>query len=167
VRQSCIFLAIGLCAWGLGTCDVRAGTPKTSDLDLLLDAIEIVESQDDLRTFGDGGRAIGPYQIHRAYWQDGTRILGVDWTYEHARDATKAREVVRAYLVYYGKGKSLIDLARIHNGGPDGDRKTSTLPYASKIAKVLAAQTKTPGLAKAKESLKTIPDTRQNNDRMG
>jgi hypothetical protein len=168
MRPWCItFLAVGPIAWNLSVCDVKADTPRTPNLDPLLDAIVMAESRSDSQAVGDGGRAIGPYQIHRDYWRDGTRILGVDWAYEDARDAAKAREVVRAYLVYYGKGKNLIDLARIHNGGPDGDKKASTLRYASKIAKVLAAQAKTAGLAKAKESPRAIPDSRQTNDRMG
>jgi hypothetical protein len=112
------------------------------DLDPLLDAIATAESENGSHLRGDGGRALGPYQIHRRYWRDGTKILGVDWNYEQALDATKARAVVRAYLLYYGKGKSLIELARIHNGGPGGDRKASTLRYAAKIRKILAAQAK-------------------------
>jgi hypothetical protein len=143
MRQPFIFFVIGVGAWGLSTCVAKADTPQTLNLDPLLDAIATAESQNGARTIGDGGRAIGPYQIHRDYWRDGTRILGVDWPYEAARDAVKAREVVRAYLLYYGRGKTLIELARIHNGGPDGDRKTSTLHYASKIRKILAVQART------------------------
>jgi hypothetical protein len=138
-----MFLAVEAISWSLGVCDGKAGTPQTPNLDPLLNAIVIVESRSDSQAVGDGGRAIGPYQIHRTYWRDGTRILGVDWTYNEARDAAKAREVVRAYLLYYGKGKSFIEMARIHNGGPDGDKKTSTLRYARKISNILAARTET------------------------
>ncbi|MFC1652556.1 hypothetical protein ACFL3F_02445 [Planctomycetota bacterium] len=34
---------------------------------------------------------------------------------------------------YYGKGKSLLEMAHIHNGGPHGYRKKATLPYERKI----------------------------------
>lgn len=106
-------------------------------IDQLLDAIAHVESNRNARAVGDGGRAIGTYQIHRLYWRDGTRILGVDWSYDLAQDPGKARQVVRAYLLHYGKGKTLLEKARIHNGGPGGDRKKATLRYARKIAQIL------------------------------
>jgi hypothetical protein len=106
-------------------------------MDRLLDAIAQVESRHDPTAVGDGGRAVGVYQIHPAYWADGTRILGVDWKYEEARDPQKARRVVRAYLCHYGRGKTLLDRARIHNGGPRGHQKPATLAYARKIEQAL------------------------------
>lgn len=33
-------------------------------------ALMMVESGGDLNAVGDGGRAIGPYQIHEVYWKD-------------------------------------------------------------------------------------------------
>ena len=143
MRRVCILLAVAAGIGSLAASSVKAGTPETPSLDPLLDAIATVESQNGLRPVGDGGRAIGPYQIHRDYWRDGTRFLGGDWPYEDARNGVKAREVVRAYLLYYGKGKSLIELARIHNGGPDGDRKASTLHYAAKIKRILVSRAAT------------------------
>jgi hypothetical protein len=116
-----------------------ANAPAAQDraLERLLDAIAQVESRSDPSAVGDHGRAAGVYQIHRRYWQDGTRILGVDWPYRDARNPHKARQVVRAYLSHYGKGKNLIALARIHNGGPQGDEKKATRDYAKKIAAAL------------------------------
>ena len=108
-----------------------------NSMDQLLDAIARVESRHDANAVGDSGRAIGAYQIHRRYWQDGTRILGVDWDYKEATDPVKARKIVRAYIEHYGRGRSLIDMARIHNGGPRGYRKKATRPYARKIAVLL------------------------------
>lgn len=103
-----------------------------------LDAICLAESSGgrDLRD-GDGGRAIGPYQIHRAYWVDGTRFLGVDWPYSDARDAVKARRVVRAYVTRYqragGYPATAESWARTHNGGPRGPAKAATLRYWLKV----------------------------------
>lgn len=114
-----------------------ARTSEEAKLEKLLDAIAKVESQANPDAVGDGGRAIGSYQIHRRYWIDGTRILGVEWSYEEAKDPVKARKVVRAYLTHYGRNRSLIEKARIHNGGPRGYRKEATLPYARKIARIL------------------------------
>ncbi len=140
MRQWSVLLVLGVGAWSLGACVAQADSGPSASLDPLLDAIAVLESENGAHPIGDGGRALGPYQIHRRYWQDATKILGVDWSYDQAYDAAKARAVVRAYLLYYGKGKSLIQLARIHNGGPGGDRKASTLRYAAKIRKILAAQ---------------------------
>jgi len=127
---------IGLCLPVLAEAEEKEQTARDR-LDLLLDAIARVESNHDPDAVGDGGRAIGPYQIHRAYWADGTRTLGVDWSYRQAKDPRKARQVVRAYLLHYGKGLSLISMARIHNGGPRGHRRDATLEYAKRVARVL------------------------------
>lgn len=127
-------VVVGICLLAPG------GTARAADedpLERLLDAIAHVESRCKRDAVGDGGRAIGVYQIHRSYWQDGTRILGVDWSYRDARDPAKARKVVRAYLRHYGRDRSLLDMARIHNGGPKGHEKRSTQDYARKIEAVL------------------------------
>jgi soluble lytic murein transglycosylase-like protein len=117
--------------------EARAAAGGDGDLERLLDAIARVESRSDPNAVGDHGRAAGTYQIHRRYWEDGTRILGVDWPYADARDPQKARQVVRAYLSHYGRGKSLLALARIHNGGPQGHEKRATLDYARRVEAAL------------------------------
>lgn len=113
-----------------------------NQIERLLDAIAQVESRSNHKAVGDGGRAIGTYQIHRRYWQDGTRILGTNWPYADAADPAKARQVVRAYLLHYGKNRGLLDMARIHNGGPNGHRKQSTKDYARKIEAILEGMAK-------------------------
>ncbi len=123
--------------WSVLLMPRTAGTPQEDPMDRLLDAIAVVESRDNPGAVGDHGRAVGVYQIHRSYWAEGTEILGVTWKYREARDPQKARQVVRAYLSYYGRGKSLLDMARIHNGGPKGYEKAATLAYARKIEQVL------------------------------
>jgi len=127
-------LAVGWSAWLMPW---TAAVSQEDPMDRLLDAIAVVESRDNPAAVGDHGRAVGVYQIHRSYWADGTELLGVAWKYREARDPQKARQVVRAYLSYYGRGKSLLDMARIHNGGPRGHRKAATLAYARKIEQVL------------------------------
>lgn len=122
-----------LSGWQVAT----AQPSREAKLEELLDAIAKVESRSNPDAVGDGGRAIGSYQIHRLYWVDGTRLLGVEWSYDQAKDPVKARAVVRAYLRHYGRGRSLLDKARIHNGGPKGHHKKATLAYARKIARVL------------------------------
>ncbi|MHC4355140.1 MAG: transglycosylase SLT domain-containing protein [Planctomycetota bacterium] len=117
----------------------RCGNNVSSrDLEKLIDAIAQIESNNRSKAVGDNGRAIGAYQIHRAYWKDGTRVLGVKWSYGDAFDPGKARRVVRAYLQHYGRGKTLIQMARIHNGGPRGYRKKATLGYGRKVLSILS-----------------------------
>ena len=114
-------------------CTVAAAQPS----ERLLDAIRQVESGGRDLT-GDGGRAIGPYQIHRRYWQDAVRLdPSLGGTYNDCRREQYARRVVRVYLAHYGKGKTDEQMARIHNGGPTGHRKRATVGYWTKIRRVL------------------------------
>jgi soluble lytic murein transglycosylase-like protein len=104
-------------------------------------AIMQVESGGDPYAVGDGGKARGPYQIHRGYWADGTRLLGVTWPYEQARDPVQALAVVRAYTMHYARVHrqpwTPETIARIHNGGPTGWRKAATLEYWGKVEKII------------------------------
>jgi len=82
---------------------------------------------------GDNGKSLGPLQISRAYWQD-ARVGG---SYSQVTSIVYARRVVTAYLKRYApqawaKG-DVATLARIHNGGPTGHKKTATLGYADKV----------------------------------
>ena len=82
--------------------------------------------------------AHGIYQIRPAYLEDANRILGTRYTLADCHRPAVAEEVVRAYLSHYGEawakrtGKPVTraDLARIHNGGPNGASKPSTICYA-------------------------------------
>jgi hypothetical protein len=99
----------------------------------LLRAMAAVESGHDPSAVGDGGRAIGPYQIHRAYWAD----AGVPGRWEYCREARYARRVVLAYWQRYCPGALRTGdaeiLSRIHNGGPQGHRKPVTQRYWTKV----------------------------------
>lgn len=116
--------------------------PPPADLDTrtMLNAIRAVETgghRDPANAVGDGGRALGPYQIHRAYWIDATerhpelRALG----YQSVRDQAIAERVVLAYLTRYAPAWDLETVARIHNGGPRGHRKPATIGYAARVTK--------------------------------
>lgn len=78
-------------------------------------------------------QALGPLQIHRAYWQDS----GVPGTYSQCADLAYSRRVVTAYLKRYARSAwdagRVDQLARVHNGGPQGHRKAATLSYARKV----------------------------------
>lgn len=85
---------------------------------------------------GDGGRALGPLQIHRGYHTD-ARIAGA---YDRCADLDYSRRVVTAYLQRYAPAAwaagDVTTLARIHNGGPRGASKPATLAYAAKVARL-------------------------------
>lgn len=114
--------------------------PPPADLDTrpILDAIRAVETgghPDPANAVGDAGRALGPFQIHRAYWLDATerhpalRALG----YQSVRDQATAEAVVLAYFTRYSPCWDLRTVARVHNGGPRGHKKASTVRYADKV----------------------------------
>jgi hypothetical protein len=101
-------------------CAICTSVAMAQPSEQLLDAIEQVESggRGANTPDGDGGKAIGPFQIHRAYWRDAVEFdRTIGGKYEDCRKPEYARRVVRAYLTRYGKGKSNESLARMHNGG--------------------------------------------------
>ncbi len=131
--------------------------------DDLLDAIEWVESKGDANAVGDYIRrlewekgwkipikeagewqAIGAYQLHKIYVDDYNMILksykgksvyspALYYTYQDRWDKWKSRQMVHIYLRYYSENKSFEQMARIHNGGPNGYKKESTKPYWLKV----------------------------------
>jgi hypothetical protein len=83
---------------------------------------------------GDGGKALGPLQIHRAYHSD-SRVPG---EYSRVAGLTYSKRVASAYLQRYApeawaKG-DIVTLARVHHGGPRGASKPATLGYGRKVA---------------------------------
>ena len=136
----------------------------------LLDAIEWVESGGDSNAVGDKKfirytfegfkiyeyQAVGAYQIHKIYVDDLNRISKAEHTdkysspiireYYHRQSKPCSRAMVRDYLRYYATEKrlghvpTLEDMARIHNGGPQGYKKESTKSYWKKVKKRLSEQ---------------------------
>lgn len=104
----------------------------------LLAAIMMVESGGNLTPpDGDGGKSIGPYQIQYVYWLD-SKTPG---KWEMCRDKKYSEKVIVNYWKRYApksvkKSLSMKDcekLARIHNGGPKGHQKESTVKYWNKV----------------------------------
>ena len=119
--------------------------PKGTDTRAILDAIRAVETggeADPDHAIGDKGKALGAYQIHRGYWLDATekdpalRALG----YESVTNREIAERVVIAYLTRYAPDWNIETVARIHNGGPRGHKKESTLDYARKARAAMETQ---------------------------
>jgi len=120
-------------AFLFGTVVILSATAEPS-INQILDGIRMVESSNlPNPKDGDNGLAIGPYQIHKSYWKDGTRLLKVNWPYSEARQESKARQVVKAYITSYGKGHGWEGMIRCHNGGPTGWKKKATLGYLAKV----------------------------------
>ena len=108
-----------------------------------LDAVAEVESGHDDKATGDDGKAIGRYQIWSIYWDDAKAFApAIKGEYSDCRNKEYAERIVVAYLLRYAKNaievRDYQTLARIHNGGPRGARKTATLKYWEKVEKILA-----------------------------
>lgn len=71
---------------------------------------------------GDGGKAIGPLQIHWAYWKDAKDFAKLPGTYQDCRDLEYAKRVVTAYMNRHAKqavrDRDFSFMARLHNEGP-------------------------------------------------
>ena len=127
-----------------GDRDERDATWKRRDI---LDALRWVESSgrpDDQVPDGDDGLAIGPYQIHRVYWQDAhTYDPTLGGAYQDCRVRGYAERVIDAYMRRHapeawqlGKAERL---ARTHNGGPTGHLKRATEGYWRRVRARLPA----------------------------
>jgi len=110
---------------------------------ILLAALIAVESSGDPDAVGDNGLAFGCLQLHAAYVQDAAQRAGEAWEHEDAFNPALARKIVRAYMARYatekrlGKSPTYEDIARIHNGGPNGFKKAATDGYWLKVKKEL------------------------------
>jgi len=120
---------------------LESAGPRRPSLDEILAAIRVVESGGEraggVHATGDGGRAIGPFQIHRAHWVD-ARVQG---RFEDCRDPQYARRVVVAYWKRWCpaalEGCDAEVLARVHNGGPGGQKERGTLAFWGKVKREL------------------------------
>lgn len=111
--------------------------------DALLDAMIQVESNGDPTAIGPGGE-VGAFRISEIYLDDVNRIRNLAGQRiiipaVCRTDIHMSREIVKIYLGHYAvawrleREPTLEDMARIHNGGPDGWKKESTLPYWRKV----------------------------------
>lgn len=120
----------------LATLAAAVPPPDDYDLDRILTAIRKQESGGEKRpneAVGDNGTSLGSFQISRAYWIDALEHdPSIGGEYEDVKDPDYARRVIVAYLSrYIKKSDHWTDerVARIHNGGPSGHKKKSTIKY--------------------------------------
>jgi hypothetical protein len=111
-------------------------------LSQLLIILIAVESSGDPKAVGDNGLAYGCLQLHAAYVQDAAEYAGENWVHEDAFNPEVAKQIVRAYMARYatetrlGHHPTIEDVARIHNGGPNGFKKSATDGYWLKVKKL-------------------------------
>ena len=113
--------------------------PPTVPTDRLLDAMYTVESSRGKGLVGDGGKAIGPYQIWYSYWRDAVEYdPSIGGVYRDCMDKAYSERIVWAYWCRYApQGAGVEQLARIHNGGSRGHKNPKTVGYWNKIATVM------------------------------
>lgn len=105
----------------------------------ILDAIRFVESSGrEQPPDGDGGLAIGPYQIHRIYWQDAVAFgPGLGGDYQDCRKRDYAERVIDAYMRKWAPDAwtrgDAERIARVHNGGPKGHENPKTDRYWERV----------------------------------
>ena len=116
-----------------------------ANIDRLLDAIWYVESgcrNGPIK--GDGGNALGPMQIWRAFWQDAVEFSGQGGKYEDVADIKYAKKTVRNYWKRYctarrvGREPTIWHAAVMVNGGPNahkasGKKKANLVKYWDKV----------------------------------
>ena len=121
--------------------------------DKFWDAIKQVESSGEENAVGDNGRSIGPLQIQRAYYNDAVERNAslqsgkyAGYTYENCKGSGSfeySRVVAESYMNRYatagrlGHPPTFEDMARIHNGGPNGYKMEATMKYWEKVNKIL------------------------------
>ena len=123
---------------------------KTYTKEEFFSALHSVESGGKLQApDGDNGKAIGPFQIWKAYFDDAKEHGKLKLEYANCRKLEHAKTVVGAYMARY-EAASWSDrmtlaqveaCARAHNGGPSWrKKKEKTDKYWAKIKKELGVK---------------------------
>ena len=106
----------------------------------LVHALIQVESNGNDKAIGDNGKAIGCLQIWKIYWFDACERSNIGGVYLDCYKRGYAVRVFDAYMKRYAReawtspgGFDAEKVARIHNGGPKGYKKTATLKYWKKV----------------------------------
>jgi hypothetical protein len=117
-------------------------------MEFLLAAMILIESGGDPFLVGKQGER-GPLQIKRVYWQEACRQLLEEGTpaaelpgYDaRVRDAGTSKRIAQAYWRRYCsealRNRDWQVLARVHNGGPEGDGKSTTVDYWKRVQKTM------------------------------
>ena len=116
-------------------------TPQQTEL---VNALIQVESNGQDDAVGDNGSAIGCLQIWKIYWLDATERSNIGGEYLDCFTRHYSIKIFDAYMKRYAreawtnpKKFDAEKVARIHNGGPKGYRKTATEKYWKKVLTTL------------------------------
>ena len=118
----------------------------TKIMTLILAIIQVESGGNDF-AIGDDGKAYGCLQIHEKYVKDVCYASGIPYGHKEAFDRNTAIDMFTIYMSLYatrnriGREPTAEDMARIHNGGPDGWKKDSTKAYWKKVKAILDANT--------------------------
>lgn len=110
-------------------------------IQLLITLLIMIESNGNDSAIGDNGLAVGCLQIHPCVIADVNRVYGAKYSLDDRLDRKKSIEICWLYLQYWatperlGAEPKIKDYVRIWNGGPNGHKKDSTLPYWYKFTK--------------------------------
>jgi len=115
------------------------------DMQALIDVLEQIESNKKADAVGDNGNAKGILQIWDTVVKDVNRVYKTKYEHDDAFDPTKARDIAKKYLTFWGKRYQINNkkaptyevLARIWNGGPNGYKKVATDNYWEKVKNLL------------------------------
>ena len=112
-------------------------TPQQTQL---VQALIQVESSGRDDAVGDNGKAIGCLQIWKPYWFDATERSNIGGKYSDCFKRDYALRIFDAYMKRYAreawtnpKKFDAEKVARIHNGGPKGYKKSATIKYWNKV----------------------------------
>lgn len=118
----------------------------TINWEILVAAIAAIETGSTGPIPGDGGRAIGPLQIHQCVIDDVNRIAGSQLSLQDAENPIYAKFICQVYLGYWSKRldhePTVEELARIWNGGPWGPAKPATADYGRRVLAVYQSMEK-------------------------
>ena len=120
--------------------------PKQTEGMTLVQAMIYTESGGDSNAYNGYESARGVLQIRPIYVKDINRILREDvYTNNDCYNPSKSIDMFRIYTDHYGKrytritGRPVTDevRARMHNGGPNGWKKSATDVYWDKIKRYM------------------------------
>lgn len=113
---------------------------------MVLITVETGGHPDPANAIGDGGKALGILQMHKAYVADAAEHANVTWSHADALDPSSARKIFLAYMNRYAKMEhkphhmSYAEyVSRKHNGGPTGHLKDSTISYWQKVKSLISS----------------------------
>lgn len=123
----------------LCTVSVKANEAKLLDI---AKTLKIVESNNNPDAIGDGGKAFGILQIHKACVRDVNRYYGTNYRHKDAYDPAIAEDIFIKYLTLgiklykekCGVEPTTNQIVRMWNGGIyKGHQYESTKPYLAKF----------------------------------